>query len=346
MYESNSASLDKNNNTNSLETTSLDHELILSSEITSDSDISLVNCYDVTQSVVYKKQQDDNEEVQTVEQTFGFESSEPSLTHEEVSSVEPESVKPVAKPRTQINSISSKNTKMQNIGGETDVKLTKYKESEDAFDTVPYVINKRSDNTLIRKIYSDPSVRSFALNNRNKLPISVDEPAKYKKKQPLRMSPEKEPSRPTKTEDRKPAVSSPKSEEIKLPSADSEWDMKHADNFHARVYAKILDQSFESEEKEINELKEQKLVSYRLKQFSKSSINLTSISDDSLDQSFPTKWNRNRRISIEMGKNDKEQSFQSGERSTSVKDLRKKFEQFDVSILQITSSSCYPLMEV
>ncbi|XP_044750176.1 uncharacterized protein LOC123310669 isoform X2 [Coccinella septempunctata] len=333
LDESNPASLEKTTNGfNSLETNSserFDSEIVLSSEITSDSEASLVNCYDVTQSVVYKKlSKDDNEEIQTAEQFFGFESLDACSNHEEVDCVEELSVKPVAKPRRNVNSIPNTEIKMQTFEEGAEEKQ-RCKESDDGFDAVPYVINKRSDNTLIRKIYSDPSVRSFALNNRNKLPISVDDTFKNKKPpSPPRTSPEKSNTKPLKTESRKIAEFPKKPEEAKV---SSEWEAKYADIdcFYARANAVTKDSKSDGDEKEIIELKEQKLVSSRLKEFSKSSINLSRISDESLDQGFSSGLNKNRAASVEIDGTEREPQYQRGERSTSVKDLRKKFEQFD-----------------
>ncbi|XP_045470819.1 uncharacterized protein LOC123678075 isoform X2 [Harmonia axyridis] len=334
LFESSPESLERTINHSSLETNSLeqvDQDLILSSEITSDSDVSLVNCYDVTQSVVYRKlSADNNEEVQTAEKYFGFESLEASSNFEEPISLDQEPPRPIARPRKLLNSSPSNDSKMQSVAMENDSKLMK--STEDSFDTVPYVINKRSDNTLIKRIYSDPSVRSFALSNRNKLPIPVEDTIVKKVTPPLLASPERETTKfTTKKEVKKPAEVSHQNEEITLPA--TKTDIKEhvkkygdIDSFSARANSSITINKPDVEEKEINELKEQKLVSNWLKEFSKSFVNLSKISDESLDQSFVGGINRKRRVSIEMDNWDKDQEL---ERSTSVKDLRKKFEQYD-----------------
>ncbi|KAL3281084.1 hypothetical protein HHI36_004308 [Cryptolaemus montrouzieri] len=317
-----------------------DSEIHFSSEITSDSDVSLVNCYDVTESVIYRKLSAEDEEIQTAEKVFDFESLEVASIPEQKTE---EPNKPIAKPRKKVTEEMIERNKMQ-IDHESDVKLVKYKEiHEDNFDAIPYIINKRSDNTLIKKIYSDPSVRSFALSNRNKLPITeINKPFIMKTKSIEEI----------KTEDIKPKRSSSKNiretngevevkvnlSEIKLlastqiPENTLKAEEKIDDQlecFYAQAVAngsspnKNLNAEYEALE-EINKLKEQKLVANRLKQFSKSSTNLSTICDDILseeDQDVNLGTREPRRLS----------GLQNGERSTSVKDLMKKFEQFDIN---------------
>lgn len=131
--------------------------------MTSDSDVSFINYYDVEKSQVYKKSPDDggkanhNEKV-TVSETSNssFEKNKP--TYKKLNSVTP----------TRYN----KNIEVAKKRHKSESDLL----SDDSFNAPPKVLGQKKDNTLISKIYSQPHVRNFAISTRKQLLVELTSP--------------------------------------------------------------------------------------------------------------------------------------------------------------------------
>lgn len=134
------------------------------SELTSDSDVSYVNCYDVTNSQVYKKTKNGEKEADgTGSNLNGTDEERIEIVKREV---------PVLKERKYIKAHpiyssplkASNQTVLRRHKSETDL-------LEDSFDAPPKVLARKKDNTLISRIYSQPHVRQFALSSRNQVNV-------------------------------------------------------------------------------------------------------------------------------------------------------------------------------
>ncbi|CAH1127866.1 unnamed protein product [Ceutorhynchus assimilis] len=121
-------------------------------EVTSESDTSFVNFYDVEHGQVMKKTK--NEDVHQIP-------------------IKPQP--PVARPRVlggeskKYEKASSKNMQRNNSPIERPILRRHLSESsllDDSVDAHPKALHQKKDNTLISKIYKDPKIRLFALNSR------------------------------------------------------------------------------------------------------------------------------------------------------------------------------------
>ncbi|XP_018574031.1 uncharacterized protein LOC108913044 isoform X2 [Anoplophora glabripennis] len=178
---------------------------LASSELTSDSDLSYVNFYDVENSQIYKRTKN-SEQVTLIEARIlpeepvidmpsveteksdmnGNLASEkdkhPSADSAEASGQERPSTnerKIISKGKIEDrpNFVKATPTVRQRTLPQKDNSqiLKRFKSEtdllDDSFDKPPTVISRKKDNTLISKIYLDPNVRNFALSNRNQLPV-------------------------------------------------------------------------------------------------------------------------------------------------------------------------------
>lgn len=157
-----------------------------SSEVTSDSDLSFINFYDVEYSQVVKKSKNENIHIPIKTTPLGVsykplpDQNGSNHTEQEINNVNDA---PVAKPR--VLNIHTKNNndlfikasganKQRNMSPVDKPILRRHlSESsliEDSFDAPPKVLHQKKDNTLISKIYKDPKVRLFALHSREEIP--------------------------------------------------------------------------------------------------------------------------------------------------------------------------------
>lgn len=182
-----------------------------SSELTSDSDLSYVNFYDVENSQIYKKTKN-SEQVTLIEAKIlpeepvinmpsvdteksdmnGNLASEkdkhPTVEGAEMTNPEspvnerkiiskgriedrPNFIKATPSARQRTLSHQDNSRTLKRFNSESDL-------LDNSFDKPPTVISKKKDNTLISKIYQDPNVRNFALSNRNQLPVKNVEVSK------------------------------------------------------------------------------------------------------------------------------------------------------------------------
>ncbi|XP_050306519.1 uncharacterized protein LOC126743472 isoform X2 [Anthonomus grandis grandis] len=145
------------------------------SEITSDSDLSFVNFYDVEHSQVIQKTKNEDVVIPIKAPALYKSISEPDYIkkdeHDDIAL-------PVAKPRImgvqtkQENGHFIKNTvtsKQRNIEPPLKRNLSQSSLIEDSFDAPPKVLHQKKDNTIISKIYKDPKVRLYAMNSREEL---------------------------------------------------------------------------------------------------------------------------------------------------------------------------------
>ncbi|XP_030765391.1 uncharacterized protein LOC115889511 isoform X2 [Sitophilus oryzae] len=160
-----------------------------SSEITSDSDLSYVNSYDVTHSQVIKETKDKSLHIPIKPVPFGIsyktiadENGNNATANNNVSlsnshDIKADISKPIAKPRN----LAKNHAPLENGVGSTTPKYVsstfisqrstsiQANFNEDSFDTPPKHLHQKKDNTLISKIYKDPKVRLFRLRSREDL---------------------------------------------------------------------------------------------------------------------------------------------------------------------------------
>lgn len=134
------------------------------SEVTSDSDVSYINYYDVEKSQVYKK---------STEESIRKEKNEDQVLVPEIFNSDFVKKKPLY---NKVNSVTplrfNKDTTIVKKRHKSESDLI----SEDSFDAPPKVLSKKKDNTLISKIYSQPHVRNFALTSRKQVPGDLSSP--------------------------------------------------------------------------------------------------------------------------------------------------------------------------
>ncbi|KAJ8913546.1 hypothetical protein NQ315_017097 [Exocentrus adspersus] len=173
-----------------------------SSELTSDSDLSYINFYDVENSQIYKKSTNSEQvtlieakllpeepliEIQEKSDMNGNLASEKDKHPSEADAPVPSERKILSKGKVEDKPNFVKATptvRQRTLTGKPDnARALKRAKSEtdlldDSFDKRPTVLGKKKDNTLISKIYLDPTVRNFALHNRNQLPVKDVETSK------------------------------------------------------------------------------------------------------------------------------------------------------------------------
>ncbi|XP_008194259.2 uncharacterized protein LOC658798 isoform X2 [Tribolium castaneum] len=246
------------------------------SQLTNNSDQSLINYYDVENSKVYFRAPDDNQnfEVKLNEKQASNEFEEEAATETIILS-EPKVRLPESSP-VKIEDKSPKNN------------------TEPSVKTA-----KKSDNTWIKQIYSNPTVRNFALTNREKIPFEYDNDETKVAAKPSDGNSSSHFSIQSATEDT------------------NNFSLEFSDN------GSVQDQA--EEVNEIEMLKEQRLVAHRLGEFSSSFPNLAKIS------SSEKKANKTSSGVSEVGAAPEAEDVLPNTFIVSVKDLRKIFENKDAS---------------
>ncbi|VEN62309.1 unnamed protein product [Callosobruchus maculatus] len=135
-------------------------------DMTSDSDLSVINCYNIAKSEVSV----------TPKVVNGIVDNNASASESEIEVVKKDM--PKARERPQYLKLNS-SAPSRNLRSPLELtNLKKYKSetdllSEDSFDAHPRILGRKRDNTLISRIYQDPLVRSFALSSREQLPVET-----------------------------------------------------------------------------------------------------------------------------------------------------------------------------
>nr|CAH7738565.1 unnamed protein product [Callosobruchus chinensis] len=140
-------------------------------EMTSDSDLSVINCYNIAKS-----------EVSVTPKVINGTIDNASASESEIEVVKKDMPKARERPKyLKLNSsAASRNlrspmetTNLKRYKSETDLL------SEESFDSPPRILGRKKDNTLISRIYQDPLVRSFALSSREQLPVETLNYSRY-----------------------------------------------------------------------------------------------------------------------------------------------------------------------
>ncbi|XP_063913596.1 uncharacterized protein LOC135130174 isoform X2 [Zophobas morio] len=207
------------------------------------------------------------------------------------------------------------------------------KNEENQDNRTLFVSSKKSDNTWIKKIYSNPVVRNFALTNRDHVPWITDEGgSKTKNKSP--------------EDERNNTVASSSGVKIVESITDNSVDLSESNNLEKdtnnhdkeelsathNFSLEFSDSDWGKEESvttydnDCNELKERRLVANRLGEFSKAFPNLMKTRSVSTHQ-----LKRNVRTLLSEDIEQKQvESTESYEGLISVKDLKKLFEKNEI----------------
>ncbi|XP_076254985.1 uncharacterized protein LOC143192981 isoform X3 [Rhynchophorus ferrugineus] len=181
------------------------HQFALDSyspEMTSDSDLSYVNSYDVEHSQVIKETKNGSLHIPIKSAPVGLSYKSYSneinnnkeadnyvvITHTTEERMQPpkpiaraRSFKNISKTEDDIDKQSSSHVisekKMVRQTSETNL-------LDDSFDAPPKILSQKRDNTIISKIYKDPKVRLFAMKSRDD---SVGEPIRYQTQRSLEL---------------------------------------------------------------------------------------------------------------------------------------------------------------
>ncbi|XP_044267541.1 uncharacterized protein LOC123013208 isoform X2 [Tribolium madens] len=281
------------------------------SQLTNNSDLSLINYYDVENSKVYVRAPDDNQKFEVklndkevlIPDLNEFVKDTASetiiLTEPKVRFPEPSSVETKEKTKDIPPKISEKLEQSAPVLDKTSQSNT----------SLPGKTAKKSDNTWIKQIYSNPTVRNFALTNREKIPFEYDS---NETKQVANVA---KPKIDYKSNDAN--SSSNFSIQDATEDINNNFSLEFSDN--GSIQEDQLD-----EVDEIEMLKEQRLVAHRLGEFSSSFPNLAKI--NSSDKK-PNKISPN----VTKAETEPELEDTLPNKFVSVKDLRKIFENKDVS---------------
>lgn len=289
-------------------------------ELTSDSDLSYINCYNVENAQISRIVKEDKEK--------DIEKEKVKEDHDENANVINET-----KTNTFIknNSINSSRkfeptpiNKLNRSQSETDL-ISDY-------DLPVTIIAKKRDNTLISKIYKQANVRSFALSNRDYIPVDDNEVIPQHFRRTLSM----EPILLRQTTER-PRIKSTSSTEdnIELENSINDTLTQVYDNESINEQInkptndeidapKSVERSVKAKDPVINTLQEQKLVSNLKNQFSKSCIDLNTLEK-------PKNETKNKFFTTERKNKEDIQS------RVSVRELMKIFEEKENNVREINS---------
>lgn len=289
--------------------------------MTNDSDLSLANCYDVENCKIYYCPPDNKEkkiEIKLNEKQIIIPDAEIRVPTQNFQKEDtpPQSINKINNTQKTFRTDEKpKTTENFNKTYEKIQPIPAVRTNQTNSSSAPAkVINKKSDNTLIKKIYSDPNVRNFALQNRSE---NIFEPIKETKEINNNIVQTPKPLKRSVPDSVTPTISEPSEYET-----NNTFSLEFSDNGSLHE-----PQAVESDN-EIQMLRQQRLVAHRLGEFSTSFPNLNKIS---------VAENKIVKESQSTSRDDLEES--NSEDTTpikfvSVKDLRKLFENKDVSITQ------------